>query len=143
MREAAVWDSGGSVRYSGSPNRGRDCTDMTTANQFAPKLRPTRCFSKLDRKTFSQVIQFRTRHAHISEYYHWFGITMESRGCQCGKPSQTRNHILTECPQMSRHRHLLRRGKQTRFDILAAKVKGGGGGKTRSIHQEDRQQTQT
>ncbi|KAF8329578.1 uncharacterized protein EI90DRAFT_3211115 [Cantharellus anzutake] len=106
-------------RWTNTPNPLR--SGFYAANQLAPKLRPTKWFRKLDRKPFSHVIQFRTGHAHIGEYYHRFRI---NRACQCGKSTQTRVHILTECPRTSRHRYLLGRGNQTKFHILMGKMKG-------------------
>jgi hypothetical protein len=94
------------------------------ANQLAQKIRPTRRFSTLDRKTFSRITQFRTGHAHIGEYYHRFGIASESKSCNCGKPTQTRAHILSKCPRISRYRLNLGRGNQTKFNTLMGKVKG-------------------
>ncbi|KAF9519371.1 hypothetical protein BS47DRAFT_1280097, partial [Hydnum rufescens UP504] len=57
------------------------------------------------RKTFSRLIQCRTGHAHIGSYYVKF-VPDEDRRCQCGEPTQTRDHILYECPIFNDERHL-------------------------------------
>jgi ribonuclease HI len=83
-----------------------------TANQLAPKIKPTRRFSTLDRRAFSRTTQFHTGHTHIGEYYHRFSIASESKSCSCGKLTQTRAHILSKCPCISRYRHNLGRSNQ-------------------------------
>lgn len=76
------------------------------ADHFPPSFRPRDHFYTLSRKTFSRVTQCRTGHAHIGEYYARF-VPTEDRACPCGVASQTREHVLRQCPLYADHRHLL------------------------------------
>jgi hypothetical protein len=91
------------------------------ANLIPPPLNQ---LDGLNRKTFSRLIPFRTGPAHISKYYHRFGIHSESRECPCGAANQTREHILQVCPLHKRFRHILGHRRQCRYDILMGKPKG-------------------
>jgi hypothetical protein len=53
------------------------------------------------------VVQCRTGHGHLGEYYSRF-VPSESVDCPCGEPVQTREHIICECPKHEDHRHILR-----------------------------------
>src|SRR5258706_14503197 len=52
-------------------------------NKRPPMTIPSDSFQSLDCKTFSQLIQFKTGHTHIGEYYKGF-VPSEEQACQCG-----------------------------------------------------------
>ena len=81
-------------------------TDYTIANTTPPTLGPTKILCKLDRKTFSRVLQCRTGHAHIGSYYSHMGIN-EPSSCPCGARIQSRAHVLLDCERHEIHHHLL------------------------------------
>jgi len=87
-------------RWSNHPNTPN--SGFHAANALTPTLSPSRCFIDLDRKTFSCLIQFHTGHAHIGEYYMRF-VRTEDPMCGCGRMTQTRLHILRECPKYTTH----------------------------------------
>ena len=98
--------------------------DFTPADRFPPQLSPTRRFTELSRTTFSRSFQARTGHAHIGAYYSRF-VPTETVECPCGEPCQTRNHILLECEQYERFRHLLGQCDEDRaLDTLLGTDKG-------------------
>jgi hypothetical protein len=84
----------------------RPRAEFTPADRFPPQLRPTARFLKMDRQTFSRVIQARTGHAHIGSYYRTFVPTIPTQ-CACSHNYQTRHHILSECHLHANYRHLL------------------------------------
>ncbi len=84
-----------------NPTRFRD-----SSHDSPPTLSLTKRFTEPDRKTFSRLIQFRTGHAHIGEYYRRF-IRTEDPTCSCGRAIQTRLHILRDCPRYINQRSLL------------------------------------
>ncbi len=92
---------------------------ITPAQASTPQTR----FKDSDRKTFSRLIQFRTGHAHIGEYYRRF-IRTEDPACPCRHPVQTRRHILKECPRFFNHRTLLGTGRNTQLERLVGTEKG-------------------
>jgi hypothetical protein len=51
-------------------------------------------------------MQVRIGHTHLGEYYRDFNIP-EDISCPCGTTIQTHIHILSECPLLDEHRHLL------------------------------------
>ncbi len=81
-------------RWSNHPNLHN--SGFHSANTIAPTLSPTPQFINLEHKSFSCLIQFRTGHAHIGEYYSRF-VRSEDPMCRCGWTIQTRQHILKEC----------------------------------------------
>ena len=81
-------------------------TDFSIANSTPPTLGPTKHFRKLDRKTFSRVLQCRTGHAHLGSYYRHMGIS-EPSYCPCGARTQSWSHVLLDCERHTTHRHLL------------------------------------
>ncbi len=81
-------------RWSNHPNLHN--SGFHSANTIAPTLSPTPQFINLEHKSFSCLIQFRTGHAHIGEYYSRF-VRSEDPMCGCGQTIQTRQHILKEC----------------------------------------------
>ncbi len=87
-------------RWSNRPNTPN--SGFHAANTLTPMLTPTKHFIDLDHKTFSHLIQFRTGHAHIGEYYMRF-IRTEDPMCGCSRMTQTRLHILRDCPKYTTH----------------------------------------
>jgi hypothetical protein len=83
------------------------------------------------------MIQCRTGHAFLGEYYKCFNIPVDDTACPCGKPLQTRNHVLYDCPLYNEHRHLLNieeklpnmeelLGSEEGLEALAAFLKASG-----------------
>jgi hypothetical protein len=58
------------------------------------------------REVYGRLVQCRTGHAFIGEYYAKF-VPMERIGCRCGECLQTREHILRECEKYAQYRDLL------------------------------------
>ncbi|KAH9948885.1 hypothetical protein B0H21DRAFT_660920, partial [Amylocystis lapponica] len=48
----------------------------------------------------------RTGHGFLGAYYSQF-VPSERVDCPCGAASQTRQHILQDCPRYEHHRHIL------------------------------------
>jgi hypothetical protein len=76
------------------------------ANRFPPSLSPTERFRQTPREVFGRLIQCRTGHGYIGEYYSRF-VPAEDVDCPCGETFQTREHLLRECPLYGGQRHLL------------------------------------
>lgn len=87
--------------WKASPNTGR----YAIANRFPPSLKHTKHFNT-SRKVFGRIVQCRTGHAFIGEYYKQF-VPSENVDCPCGAEFQTREHILCECPRYETHREIL------------------------------------
>ena len=85
-----------------------------------PKPATTKRFRSTDHKMFSRLIQCRTGHAHIGEYYRNF-VSSEEIDCSCGAPLRTREHILKECRF---HRLLLGCGRHAQPGRLTGTVRG-------------------
>jgi hypothetical protein len=77
------------------------------ADRSLPTLLPSWQMRNLPRRLFGLVLQCRTGHAFMGEYYERHSID-EPRDCPCGAMFQTREHILTECPRYDNWRYLLR-----------------------------------
>src|SRR5258708_2233652 len=108
-------------RWNNQPNH--PSSGFHPANTLPPTLSLTKRFKDSDRKTFSRLIQFRTGHAHIGEYYRRF-VRTEDPACPCGHPVQTRRHLLKECPRLFNHRTLLGTGRNTQLERLVGTEKG-------------------
>lgn len=76
------------------------------ADRLPPSLTPSAHFKQLPRRIYSLIVQCRTRHAFIGEYYSNF-VPTEDTACQCGVDFQTRRHILQECELYEPYRHIL------------------------------------
>jgi ribonuclease HI len=87
----------------------------STADRLAPSLRPTPQLRALQRRIYGLVLQCRTGHAFLGEYYARH-VASESAECPCGEPLQTRRHILRDCPLYDTHRPILREISPT-FDL--------------------------
>lgn len=80
----------------------------SAANRFEPSLQPQEHFRAItNRMVYGLVLQCRTGHAFMGEYYQRF-VPTEPVGCPCGIALQTRQHILLHCPRYDAHRYLLR-----------------------------------
>jgi hypothetical protein len=92
------------------------------ANRFPPSMKPTKHFTALNgkREVFGRLIQCRTGHGYIGEFYQRF-VPSENVNCICGEPLQTREHLLRECPRYETHRHILR---QVSRDISLPEILG-------------------
>jgi hypothetical protein len=77
------------------------------ADHFLPSLTPSWQLCHLPRQLFGLVLQCRTGHAFMGEFYVRHNIIDEPAGCPCGAELQTREHILSECPRYANWRHLL------------------------------------
>jgi len=102
-------------RWSNQPNP--PSSGYHLANKIPPTLSLTKRFIDSDRKSFSRLIQFRTGHAHLGEYYRRF-IRSEDPTCGCGRAIQTRLHILRDCPRYSNQRPLLGTGRNADLERL-------------------------
>jgi hypothetical protein len=79
----------------------------SVANRFEPSLRPQEQFrSIIQRRLYGLVLQCRTGHAFMGEYYQRF-VPLESVACPCGAAYQSRKHILLECSKYEAYHHLL------------------------------------
>jgi hypothetical protein len=67
---------------------------------------------KLPRRLFGLVLQCRTGHGFIGEYYARH-VPDEDADCHCGVGLQTRAHILQLCARYHAHRHILQAVSQT------------------------------
>ncbi|KAG7445344.1 uncharacterized protein BT62DRAFT_859846, partial [Guyanagaster necrorhizus] len=56
------------------------------------------------REIFGRVLQCRTGHGYIGEYYSQF-VPSKDVDCPCGETFQTQEHILHECPLYAIHVH--------------------------------------
>ncbi|KAI6002498.1 hypothetical protein EDC04DRAFT_2580993, partial [Pisolithus marmoratus] len=52
------------------------------------------------------LIQCHTGHAFLGEYYSTF-IPTEDPSCPCGKPMQTREHVIISCPMFESNQNIL------------------------------------
>ncbi|SRR5258708_1682183 len=102
-------------RWSNHPNPPN--SGFHLANKIPPTLSLTKRFMDSDRKSFSRLIQFRTGHAHIGEYYRRF-VKSEDPTCGCGYAIQTRHHILRDCPRYINQRPLLGSGRNANLERL-------------------------
>jgi hypothetical protein len=95
------------------------------ADGFAPKWKPHKHFKDTPREIYGRMIQCRTGHAFLGEYYRRFNILVDDTYCPCGEPSQTRKHVLYDCPQYEEHRHLLNiKDKLPAIEVLLGSEEG-------------------
>jgi hypothetical protein len=78
------------------------------ANRLPPSLKPTHHFTNLkrNRELFGRTLQCRTGHAYTGEFRQEFSLEGQYE-CSCGELTETREHILLECPCYNLSRHLL------------------------------------
>src|SRR5258708_23373087 len=108
-------------RWMNTPNPPQ--SGFHPANRIPPTLKTTERFNQTDRRTFSRLVQCRTGHAHIGEYYKKF-VPTESMGCTCGTTVQTREHVIKQCKNHTRHRPVLGHGRHAQIGRLMGTVKG-------------------
>jgi len=87
---------------------------------FAPALKPREHFTHTPRIIYGRLVQCRTGHAFMGEYYNKH-IPTEDRSCPCGEPLQSRDHILATCPTYENHRQLL---KEASEDLVTSDILG-------------------
>ncbi|KAJ3738241.1 hypothetical protein EV360DRAFT_3934, partial [Lentinula raphanica] len=90
------------------------------ANRLPPALKPTKRFKSTPRETFGRLMQCRTGHAFLGEYYSKF-VPIKNVDCPCGAELQTREHILRECPKYEDYRYILQKVSQ---DICLTDILG-------------------
>ncbi|KAI0916052.1 hypothetical protein AcV5_010469 [Taiwanofungus camphoratus] len=83
-----------------------------TANHLQPQMHPRKPFTTLPREVYGRLVQCRTGHGFLGEYYDQF-VPSETVECPCGAKRQTRQHILQHCPRYKRYRHILRKTSET------------------------------
>ena len=64
------------------------------------------------REVFGRLTQCWTGHGYTGEFYRRF-VPDESSDCPCGKPLQTREHIIRDCARYEAHRDVLRKVSAT------------------------------
>ena len=79
-------------------------TDITPG--LFPRLGISWQMKKLPRRIFGLVLQCRTGHGFMGEYYARH-VPDENVSCPCGAVLQTRSHILQSCPRYEDFRHIL------------------------------------
>ncbi|GBE87945.1 hypothetical protein SCP_1201710 [Sparassis crispa] len=85
---------------------------FASANRLPPQTHPRKPFTDLPREVFGRLVQCRTGHAFLGEYYAQF-VPSETVDCPCGAHFQTRKHILQDCPRYNNYRHILREASKT------------------------------
>ncbi|KIK58037.1 hypothetical protein GYMLUDRAFT_124196, partial [Collybiopsis luxurians FD-317 M1] len=93
---------------------------FTIANRIPPSLKPTQRLKETSREIFGRLMQCRTGHDYIGKYFDKF-VPFKNIDCPCGKPPQSCEHILRECPRYEQYRHILRKVSQ---DISLAEILG-------------------
>jgi hypothetical protein len=68
---------------------------FAAADRFPPSWKPKPHFFGTRREVYGRIVQCRTGHAFMGEYYAKF-VPTESVRCRCGERFQTRAHILRE-----------------------------------------------
>jgi ribonuclease HI len=83
------------------------------ANRFPPSLKPTHHFraQSHNRELFGRTLQCRTGHNYTGEFRHSFTLNGQYE-CPCGEPTETREHILRECPRYNAFRHRLEKASR-------------------------------
>ncbi|KAJ3849803.1 hypothetical protein EV368DRAFT_18718, partial [Lentinula lateritia] len=76
------------------------------ANGLPPRWKPRDYFNNTPREVYGRLIQCRTRHAFLGEYYAKF-VPTEPIQCPCGARTQTRDHIIQTCEIYDDYRDLL------------------------------------
>ncbi|KAJ3840660.1 hypothetical protein F5878DRAFT_522408, partial [Lentinula raphanica] len=93
---------------------------FAVSNRIPPIIKPTERFKSTARETFGRLMQCRTGHAYIGEYYSKF-VPSKNVDCPCGEARQTREHILRECPVYEDYRYILQKVSQ---DVCLADILG-------------------
>jgi ribonuclease HI len=92
------------------------------ANRLPPSLKPTHHFTNLkgNRELFGRTLQCRTGHAYTGEFRQQFSLEGQYE-CSCGENTETREHILRDCPRYNLSRHLLEKASP---DIVLPTILG-------------------
>lgn len=85
---------------------------FAAANHLPPKLKPRKHFVQTPREVFGRIVQCRTGHVFIGEYYATI-VPYKPVDCICEDGYQTRAHSLRDCPRSNDHRHILVKGSLT------------------------------
>lgn len=93
---------------------------FSPADRLPPSLKPREHFCNSKRAVYGRLIQCRTGHAFIGEYYSSF-VPTENPSCPCGEHIQTREHILTSCPAYEPYRNILRSASE---DLIVTDILG-------------------
>ncbi|KAF8308862.1 hypothetical protein DL93DRAFT_2047216, partial [Clavulina sp. PMI_390] len=111
------WPSIALSRETGSitgwPQNGAPGPTSLRQTNFRPQLTPTFRLRNYNCTTFSRLNQMWTGHAHTGSHYGRF-VPSEPTECPCGHYLQTRQHILQDCPDCDRFRHLLGEDEEDR-----------------------------
>ncbi|KAJ7062928.1 hypothetical protein C8F01DRAFT_986196, partial [Mycena amicta] len=78
---------------------------FASADRIPPSWKPRPHFAETKREVYGRVVQCRTGHAFIGEYYAYL---RRGYDVSAGTRFQTREHILRECELYEDHRHILR-----------------------------------
>ena len=110
-------DSSTTIRRNSSPWQG----SWSTA---PPSLQPPHHFLKLavKRELFGCLLQCRTGHGYIGEYYRRF-VPSADPACPCGEATQTQEHIIQSCSTYEEYHTILHQASQTLYlhDLLSTK----------------------
>ena len=90
------------------------------ANRLTLALKPQEHFTHTPRNLYGCLIQSRTGHAFMGEYYNKH-IPTEEWSCPCGEPLQSRDHILATCPAYEDQHQIL---KNTSEDLITSDILG-------------------
>ena len=71
------------------------------ANRIPPSTSPSKEFVQSPREVFGCLIQCKTNHGYTGEFRRRF-FPGEDITCPCGEEVQTREHIITRCPNTRR-----------------------------------------
>ncbi len=71
-----------------------------------PSLKPRKHFALTNRELYGRLIQCRTGHAFLGEYYRRF-VPSEDPSCPCGAVVQTRAHVIQDCDLLEDARSIL------------------------------------
>ena len=103
-----------------SPQQG----SWSTVNRTPLSLQPPPHFLERadNRELYGHLLQCRTGHGYIGEYYQKF-VPSADPTCPCGETTQTREHIIQYCPIYERFRTILHQASQTLYlpDLLGTK----------------------
>ena len=86
------------------------------ANRLPPSLNTTHHFyaQKNNQELFGRTLQCRTGHGHTGEFRQRFSLDGQYE-CPCGEATETREHILCDCPRYNSFRHRLEKASPHLF----------------------------
>ncbi len=80
--------------------------NFAPSNRLPPSLKPRKHFALTNRELYGRLIQCRTGHAFLGEYYRRF-VPSEDPTCPCGATIQTRAHVIQDCDLFEDARSIL------------------------------------